>query len=175
VYFKVVNKNENLSFQDFLIERFLNEKSKEKKLTIDNPFSPEKKEDILSSIISPEPKLEEKISEPLPSLHEEAIESPEEKIQETTEINEEIQNTEIKEEGKIPDWLKTMTSQEGISEAVEVPAIEEKEEIPEIEEEIKSEEIPEIVEEKQEETIEENKEDITDEIKQEEEMYDWLK
>ncbi len=157
VYFKVANKNENLSFQDFLIERFLNEKKWETNLIINKVE--DRKDDILSSIMSPIE--EEKIPEPLPSLHEEAQEIPNEEIPHPNPLpeGEGVESLEEKtpEDNKIPDWLKTMTSQEEIPEVVEVPAIIEEEKIEE---------------EKTEEIIEETKQD---EMKQEEETYDWLK
>ncbi|MDD2487034.1 MAG: PKD domain-containing protein [Candidatus Gracilibacteria bacterium] len=92
IYFKIVNRNENLLFQDFLIEKFLREKA----ISPDAPVETFKKKDDVLDIVN-------KVVE-IKAIEEEK--KPEELIKEPEVIAE---NTTSQ---AIPDWLKSSSTED---------------------------------------------------------------
>ncbi|MBP8016503.1 PKD domain-containing protein, partial [Candidatus Gracilibacteria bacterium] len=102
VYFKLNNKNENLSFQDFIIERFLREK---KRILEEEKKEEIKKPDVLSTISTTQ-----QTQEQIPTITEQ-----EENNEKGQNINDNLREENISienEDDKIPDWLKKMDQSE---------------------------------------------------------------
>ncbi|MDD4151215.1 MAG: PKD domain-containing protein, partial [Candidatus Gracilibacteria bacterium] len=191
IYYKMTNKDENLGFQDFIIEKTSGGRSREKQSDIlssidESIFSTDKEEKEIK-----EDKIEEKQETKVPTTEEKipdwlagtmnsfSSNGNENTQTEEKEVKEDlIENTQVEEKeekssiGEIPDWLMGNKSDSYTPPKIEIP--EEKENIDEIFEN-NSEEIPEIKEEipKQEELIE-NKPEIVKESKKEEKIPDWL-
>lgn len=143
IYFKVFNKDENIGFQDFLIEKLLNRKQEDFNADIVTSFTPEPNKpliDPLQTLSTPpqtgeEPESftsseliseSEAISEREPTPESESLpegEPGETKDLLSSESTEAIEPSPELESG-IPDWLKQTTSLAGMEEEAGMEALE---------------------------------------------------
>ncbi len=170
IYYLLVNKDKNIWFQDFIIEKT----SWVKQIKEEEPVSME--DDILSELKDEEPKEEEPKNEPHPWIpspleEKEAAGNKEEKVEKVEKQKEEIKEKKIEEpkqkesnKEEVPDWLKWSFSEADNKE----PKEEVKEKAkphPWIPSPLQEKEAADIKEEKKEEEIKEKTEEVPDWLK----------
>ncbi|EKD30196.1 MAG: WD-40 repeat protein, partial [uncultured bacterium (gcode 4)] len=139
VYFRMFNKDENIGFQDFLIEKLFNRKQEDFNADIITSFTPEPNKPIIDPLqtLSTPPETEEEpttasesftsselisesesITEPESTTESESIAESMETPEISTESTEAIEPSPNLDTG-IPDWLKQTTSLAGMEEESE--------------------------------------------------------